>query len=83
MQTLEFDGDTFSRASKFYKMKDGKYEDKSAEILVFCSNSIKSDDKQGGVKFTVNNYIGRGAVKDSLQFNKGNVQYLDFEITVE
>ena len=82
-QSLVFNNEVFSRTSKFYKHKDGKYEDKNAEVTVVCSNAIKQNEQIGVVKFNVSHYVGRGTVKDSLQFTKGNVQYLDFEITIE
>jgi hypothetical protein len=34
MQTVEFDGEEFSRVSGFYKEKDGKFQEKKAKVQV-------------------------------------------------
>jgi hypothetical protein len=65
MQQIIFDNEVFSKVSSFYKEKDGKnYQEKTAEIIVRCNNSLK-DDKVCEVKINLASYIGRGWVKDS------------------
>lgn len=66
MQQLLFDEDeVYTRVSSFYQEKDGKYQKKSAEIMVRCVNSVK-EEKVSDVSFNLAMYIGRGAVKDSI-----------------
>ncbi len=36
MQELVFEEDGFSKVSSFYKEKDGKWQEKKAEIIVKC-----------------------------------------------
>ncbi len=81
MQQLIFDDDVFEKVSGFYKEKDGKYQPKKAEIHVRCINSVK-EEKISEVSLNLASYIGRGAVKDSIQLT-GSAYFLDYEIEVE
>jgi hypothetical protein len=81
MQQLIFEDEVFSKVSSFYREKDGKYQNKKAEILVRCINSVK-EEKICEVSINLSSYIGRGAVKDSIQLS-GSAYFLDFEIEVE
>jgi hypothetical protein len=76
-----FDEDeVFQRVSSFYQEKDGKYQKKSGEIMVRCINQVK-EEKVSDVSFNLAMYIGRGAVKDSIQLT-GGAYFLDYEIEV-
>ena len=78
MQQLIFEDEVFSKVSSFYKEKDGKYQHKKAEIIVRCINQVK-EEKICEVSINLASYIGRGAVKDSIQLS-GSAYFLDFEI---
>lgn len=62
--------------------KDGKYQEKKAEVAIMCQNGVKSEDRICKATIFVNQYVGRGSIKDSVQLT-GNAQYLDFEVCVE
>ena len=82
MQQLIFDSDeVFQRTSSFYLEKDGRYQKKSADILIRCINSVK-EEKVSDVSLNLSMYIGRGAFKDSIQLT-GAAFFLDFEIEVQ
>jgi hypothetical protein len=81
MQQIIFDNEIFTRVSSFYKEKAGQYQSKKAEILVRCINPVK-EEKICDVQLNLAAYIGRGAVKDSVQLS-GSAYFLDFEIEVE
>jgi hypothetical protein len=83
MQTVEFDGEIFSRVSGFYKEKDGTIMEKIAKVQI---KSFLPANPEGqkicSVPFNLSDYIGRGVVKESLQLT-GNAYYVDFEIHVD
>ena len=83
MQTVEFDGEIFSRVSGFYKEKDGTFQEKKAKVkIVSFLPTNPEGQKVCSVPFNLSDYIGRGVVKESLQLT-GNAYYCDFEIHVD
>jgi len=83
MQTVEFDGEIFSRVSGFFKEKDGRFQEKKAKIkIVSYLGAQPVPTKICSVPFNLSDYINRGIVKESLQL-QGNAFFVDFEILVE
>ena len=81
MQQIVFENEIFSKVSGFYKEKDGKYQEKTADLIVKCVNSLK-EDKICEAKINLASYIGRGCVKDTAQLS-GAAFFIDFEVLVE
>ena len=80
MQTVEFDGEEFSRVSGFYREKDGKFQEKKAKVKIVSFLPLNPEgQKVCSVPFNLSDYIGRGRVRESLQLT-GNAYYCDFEI---
>ncbi|CDW89532.1 UNKNOWN [Stylonychia lemnae] len=80
MQQLLFEDEVFQRVSSFYQEKDGKFQKKSADVIIKCINQVK-EEKISEVSLNLSSYIGRGSVKDSIQLT-GSAYFLDFEIEV-
>ena len=67
MQTVEFDGEIFSRVSGFFKEKDGKFQEKKAKIKILSYLGAQPvGTKICSVPFNLSDYINRGIVKESL-----------------
>lgn len=79
MQELIFEEDGFSKASGFYKEKDGKWQEKTAEIIVKCLGGTQ--EKICEATLNLASYIGRGLVKERVQLS-GAAYFIDFEISV-